>query len=94
MLSSMIRMLERVSRVGSGGIMSNLETQMAALENQWREADELVRAARAELGACQAEHLADNQLQTIKKRINSAERLKQQIMGRIVALEDNMDMLA
>lgn len=69
--------------------MIDLEIKMAVLESQWREADDLVKAARAELAANMGDPVAV--IAAIRKRIERAERMKQLIMQKIVALEDDVD---
>ncbi len=69
--------------------MIDLETKMTALEMQWRAADDLLRAARAEVVANEQEPAAV--ISAIRKRIERAEQAKQMIMNKIAALEDEID---
>jgi hypothetical protein len=67
-----------------------LEIKMMALEFRWREADDLSRAARAELVAQQKP--SRSVAEAIRKQIVRAEEMKQKILRQIVALEDEMDL--
>ncbi len=69
--------------------MLDIESKMVALELQWRDADDLLRAARAELAANESGGTAV--MDAIRQRIARAEAMKQKIMQKIVALEDEMD---
>jgi len=67
----------------------DLETRMVALELRWREADDLARAARAELAA-QLPSVISTDL--IRRQIATAEERKQRILRKIVLLEEQMDL--
>jgi len=67
----------------------DLETRMVALELRWREADDLARAARAELAA-QLPSVISTDL--IRRQIATAEERKQRIRRKIVLLEEQMDL--
>jgi hypothetical protein len=67
----------------------DLEIELAALEFQWCEADELVKAARTELAA--SEHKSAVVIDEIRKRVARAERKKQAVMKKINALEEYLD---
>jgi hypothetical protein len=69
--------------------MVDLEIKLLALEIQWREADDLVKAARAELAANAGDPAAV--IAAIRKRIERAERMKQLIMRKITVLEEDID---
>jgi hypothetical protein len=69
--------------------MVDLEIKLLALEIQWREADDLVKAARAELAANEGDPIAV--VAAIRKRIERAERMKQLILRKIAALEEDID---
>ncbi|MGE0113398.1 MAG: hypothetical protein AB7T07_00725 [Steroidobacteraceae bacterium] len=66
--------------------MSDLEAQIAVLEDQWREADDSLRTARAELAANQMNSPAV--VSAIQKRIERAERTKRSILQKIEILEE------
>jgi hypothetical protein len=69
--------------------MDDLELALTALEFQWREANDLLKAARAEL--------ADNTnapilvIAAIRTRVERAERIKASVMKKIIALEESME---
>lgn len=67
--------------------MMTLDVQLIELEQRWREADDLQRAARAEQAA--SNKLTAAQSNTIDARIEQAERLKQSIIRQIEALEES-----
>jgi hypothetical protein len=67
----------------------DLETKMVALEMRWREADDLLRAARAELASNL--ELSTVVADALRKKINYAESKKISITREIVALEEQMD---
>jgi hypothetical protein len=69
--------------------MIDPEEKLAELECQWRDADELLETARAELAASLKDHAAD--IATIRKRVLRAERIKQAIAIKIMSLEKDMD---
>ena len=69
--------------------MIDPEEKLAELEAQWRDADELLETARAELAASLNDYATD--IATIRKRVLRAERIKQAITIKIMSLEKDMD---
>ncbi|HVY23380.1 MAG TPA: hypothetical protein VG962_08530, partial [Steroidobacteraceae bacterium] len=67
--------------------MTTIDVQLIELELRWREADDMLRAARAELAA--GGHMTDVQKQAVAARAEQAIRLKQSIIKQIEALEES-----
>ncbi|MES1191675.1 MAG: hypothetical protein ABUS47_11430 [Steroidobacter sp.] len=67
--------------------MTTIDVQLIELELRWREADDMLRAARAELAA--GGHMTDVQKRTVAARAEQAIRLKQSIIKQIEALEES-----
>jgi hypothetical protein len=67
--------------------MITLDAQLIELEQRWREADDLVRAARAEQAA--GDRMSAAQSMAISARIEQAERLKKSIIAKIEQLEES-----
>jgi hypothetical protein len=67
--------------------MITLDVQLIELEQRWREADDVLRAARAEQAA--SNQLTVVQSNIISARIEQAERLKKSIIEKIEALEES-----
>ena len=67
--------------------MITLDVQLIELEQRWREADDMLRAARAEQGA--SDRMSNAQSLAILARVDQAERLKKSIIKQIEALEES-----
>ena len=70
--------------------MKDIDAEMQSLENRWFEAARTIKAARAELDAAEAGDAARHIRDAARERISAAEALKQDIMIRIEAIEDEM----
>lgn len=69
--------------------MVDLEVELATLELQWCKADDLLKAARAELAV--GAHASAAVIAALRMRVERAERMKVSIMKKIIALEESMD---
>jgi hypothetical protein len=69
--------------------MIDLELELAALEFQWREADDLAKAARAELVASTND--SAGVIAEKRKRVERLERVRESVMKKITALEARLD---
>ena len=67
--------------------MITLDVQLIELEQRWREADDMLRAARAEQAA--SDKMSNAQSLAILARVDQAERLKKSIIKQIEALEES-----
>lgn len=69
--------------------MDDLELELIALEFQWRDVDDLVKTARAELAA--KANAPTTVIAAIRIRVERAERMKASVMKKIIALEESME---